>query len=84
MPATVDRDHLTGLIRREEATFEERHPNSRELHERARHSLLDGVPIDWMTGWPGGSRCSSTPRAPGSPTSTATSTSISASATPAR
>ena len=53
MPATVDRDHLTGLIRREEATFEERHPNSRKLHERARHSMLDGVPMHWMTEWVG-------------------------------
>ena len=53
MPATVDRDHLTGLIRREEATFEERHPNSRELHERARRSMLDGVPMHWMTEWVG-------------------------------
>ena len=53
MPATVDRDHLTGLIQREQATFDEPHPKSRELHEQARHSLLGGVPMHWMTEWPG-------------------------------
>lgn len=53
MPATVDRDHLARLIDREEAAFEERHPRSRELHERARRSLLDGVPMHWMTEWVG-------------------------------
>ena len=29
------------------------HPRSRELHERARGSLLGGVPMSWMTMWAG-------------------------------
>ena len=42
------------LIARERARFEETHPRSRELHEQARGSLLAGVPMPWMTMWPGG------------------------------
>ena len=42
------------MIERERALFAERHPRSRELHERARGSLLAGVPMSWMTMWPGG------------------------------
>jgi glutamate-1-semialdehyde aminotransferase len=40
---------------RELASFAERHPRSRALHERARGSLLDGVPMNWMVKWAGGS-----------------------------
>ena len=35
------------------ATFAERHPRTRALHERARASLLDGVPMNWMVKWAG-------------------------------
>jgi glutamate-1-semialdehyde 2,1-aminomutase len=42
------------LIARERATFAERHPRSRELHEGARASLLAGVPMSWMAMWAGG------------------------------
>jgi glutamate-1-semialdehyde 2,1-aminomutase len=52
---SVDRERLTGLIERERARFAETHPLSLELHERARGSLLEGVPMPWMTMWPGGS-----------------------------
>jgi glutamate-1-semialdehyde 2,1-aminomutase len=50
---TVDRVRLGALMERERATFEERHPRSKELWERARGSLLSGVPMNWMTRWPG-------------------------------
>lgn len=38
---------------REERPFVEAHPRSRALFERARHSLLGGVPMNWMSKWPG-------------------------------
>jgi glutamate-1-semialdehyde 2,1-aminomutase len=38
----------------EERRFAQEHPRSRELSERARDSLLGGVPMSWMTMWPGG------------------------------
>src|SRR5262245_15683523 len=34
-------------------TFEQRTARSRELFERARGSLLAGVPMPWMTEWAG-------------------------------
>jgi glutamate-1-semialdehyde 2,1-aminomutase len=48
MPALAD------LQAREEARFVETHPRSRELAERARRSLFEGVPMHWMRKWPGG------------------------------
>lgn len=42
------------LMERERAAFAERHPRSRELFERARGSLLGGVPMTWMLEWAGG------------------------------
>jgi glutamate-1-semialdehyde 2,1-aminomutase len=42
------------LIARERELFQSRNPRSRELHEEARGSLLSGVPMSWMTMWPGG------------------------------
>jgi len=47
-PALVRR-----LLDAELATFAERHPKTRALHERARSSLLDGVPMNWMIKWAG-------------------------------
>jgi glutamate-1-semialdehyde 2,1-aminomutase len=41
------------LLDRERASFAEAHPRSRELHQRARASLLAGVPMSWMTMWAG-------------------------------
>ena len=52
--ATGTRERLPGLTARERERFERTHPRSRELHERARSSLLAGVPMSWMTMWPGG------------------------------
>jgi glutamate-1-semialdehyde 2,1-aminomutase len=41
------------LLERELRTFEETHPRSRALSERARSSLLAGVPMHWMLRWAG-------------------------------
>jgi glutamate-1-semialdehyde 2,1-aminomutase len=46
--------NLEQLIARERDEFARRNPRSRELHDRARSSLLAGVPMSWMTMWPGG------------------------------
>jgi len=45
---------LAELHAREEARFAETHPRSRELFERARKTLFEGVPMHWMRKWPGG------------------------------
>ncbi len=45
---------LEELIARERELFAGRNPRSRGLHEAARASLLAGVPMAWMTMWPGG------------------------------
>ena len=37
----------------EQRDFVARHPRSAALHERARGSLLDGVPMNWMVKWAG-------------------------------
>jgi glutamate-1-semialdehyde aminotransferase len=52
-PPGVDPDRIHALLERELATFAERHPRTRSLHERARGSLLDGVPMNWMVKWAG-------------------------------
>ena len=52
---SVERERLARLIAGERERFAETHPRSRELHERARGSLLEGVPMPWMTMWRGGS-----------------------------
>ena len=49
----IDRSRLGDLMAAETRTFVERHPRSAELHEQARRSLLAGVPMNWMTRWPG-------------------------------
>ncbi len=50
---TVDRTRLKERLAQEEQLFVERHPHSRELFERARSSLLGGVPMNWMVRWAG-------------------------------
>jgi glutamate-1-semialdehyde 2,1-aminomutase len=51
---SVDRERLARLVAGERERFAETHPRSLELHERARGSLLEGVPMPWMTMWRGG------------------------------
>ncbi|MBI3746740.1 MAG: aminotransferase class III-fold pyridoxal phosphate-dependent enzyme [Chloroflexi bacterium] len=49
----LDRSRLADLMAREQAAFVARHPRAGALHERARRSLLDGVPMNWMIKWAG-------------------------------
>ena len=50
---TLDRSRLAVLMASEQADFIARHPRARALHERAKASLLDGVPMNWMIKWAG-------------------------------
>lgn len=49
----IDRDRLARLHAEEETLFVELHPRSAELADEARAHLLAGVPMPWMTRWPG-------------------------------
>ncbi len=53
MGENVAETRVTELLKREQERFEELHPRSREIHERAEADLLSGVPMNWMTRWPG-------------------------------
>jgi glutamate-1-semialdehyde 2,1-aminomutase len=50
---TIDRTRLQVLMAREERRFVEEHPKSKLLFERAKSSLLSGVPMNWMVKWAG-------------------------------
>ena len=50
----MNRDGLNSLIQAERQRFAELHPNSRGLFEKAQRNLLAGVPMSWMSRWPGG------------------------------
>ncbi len=50
---TIDRARLASLMDRERERFAQTHPRSAELSTDARRSLLYGVPMNWMTRWPG-------------------------------
>ena len=49
----VDSARVRELMAREERSFVDAHPRSAALFERARRSLLGGVPMNWMSKWPG-------------------------------
>jgi glutamate-1-semialdehyde 2,1-aminomutase len=51
---TIDRDRLSRLADREVARFVADHPKSKALFERAKASMLSGVPMHWMARWAGG------------------------------
>jgi glutamate-1-semialdehyde 2,1-aminomutase len=51
---SIDRAHLSRLILTERERFASTHPRSQTLADRARASLLTGVPMTWMAKWPGG------------------------------
>ena len=72
--ARIDRQRLAHLTDRERATYQARHPRSRDAFAVAGQHLLGGVPMTWMRMWPGGFPLylAGAP-APASPTSTATS-----------
>lgn len=50
---TVDRRRLQSLMQREQKRFVDERPKSKALFERARKSLLAGVPMNWMMKWAG-------------------------------
>ncbi len=49
----IDRQRLAQLQAAEEQLFIDTHPRSAELAAEARTHLLAGVPMPWMTRWPG-------------------------------
>ena len=49
----LDRARLQSLMQREQKKFVDERPKSRALFERARKSLLAGVPMNWMVKWAG-------------------------------
>jgi glutamate-1-semialdehyde 2,1-aminomutase len=53
-PPAVDRARLDALLHEELERFRAGHPRSAALHERARRSLVGGVPMPWMMRWAGG------------------------------
>lgn len=50
---TIDRSRLRFLMQREQKKFVDERPKSKALFERARKSLLAGVPMNWMVKWAG-------------------------------
>ena len=51
--ARLDRDRLARLMAIESSRFASDHPRSAALHEAAKGSLLEGVPMPWMVKWAG-------------------------------
>lgn len=49
----IDRSRLKTLMEREQKRFVTERPKSAALFERARKSLLSGVPMNWMAKWAG-------------------------------
>jgi glutamate-1-semialdehyde 2,1-aminomutase len=49
----ISRARLHAAYARERQRFSDEHPRSRALFARAQTSLLGGVPMNWMTRWPG-------------------------------
>jgi glutamate-1-semialdehyde 2,1-aminomutase len=50
----IDRTRLSALTASELDSFVAANPKSKELYERARKSLIGGVPMPWMMRWAGG------------------------------
>ena len=50
---TIDRTRLHSLMQREQKKFVDERPKSKALFERARKSLVAGVPMNWMVKWAG-------------------------------
>jgi glutamate-1-semialdehyde 2,1-aminomutase len=53
MMSTIDRNRLSATLEAELARFTADHPRSRQLFERAKAHLHDGVPMSWMVRWAG-------------------------------
>ena len=52
--AEVNRQRLRELRAAEQLRFVDAHPRSLALFERAKQTLVGGVPMNWMQRWPGG------------------------------
>ncbi|MCU1392241.1 MAG: aminotransferase [Ilumatobacteraceae bacterium] len=52
-PVLLDRDRLTRLLAAEEQRFVDLHPTSQRRSVEAGEHLLGGVPMPWMSRWPG-------------------------------
>src|SRR5207302_5740766 len=50
---SISRIRLQSLMQREQKRFVDERPKSKALFERARKSLLGGVPMNWMAKWAG-------------------------------
>jgi glutamate-1-semialdehyde 2,1-aminomutase len=50
---SIDRSRLRSLMAEEQQRFVATHPRSGELFDRARGSMLAGVPMPWMSEWAG-------------------------------
>jgi len=50
---TIDRTRLATLMAREQKKYLDERPKSKALFDRARKSLLAGVPMNWMAKWAG-------------------------------
>ncbi len=51
--STIDRAKVQAVLEAEERRFAKAHPTSRRLFERARKTMIGGVPMNWMIEWPG-------------------------------
>jgi glutamate-1-semialdehyde 2,1-aminomutase len=49
-----DRTRLAELLELERRTLSERNPRSRAMFDQSKKTLLNGVPMSWMSCWPGG------------------------------
>lgn len=50
---SIENSKINRIIEREESRYLEERPKSKALFERAKKSLLGGVPMTWMNVWPG-------------------------------
>ncbi len=53
MTTSIDRGRLQALLGAEAEQFVDSHPESARLHRAALDTLIAGVPMNWMTRWPG-------------------------------
>lgn len=51
---TINRTKVKTLMEHEKVLFRDKHPQSFELYQKAKRSLLSGVPMHWMVRWAGG------------------------------
>jgi glutamate-1-semialdehyde 2,1-aminomutase len=49
----IDRNNVGAVIEHEAREFSKANPRSKRLFERARKSMIGGVPMNWMIEWPG-------------------------------